>query len=156
MVIFEFSRLIGIILDPIILIVLALVIGIYLCFKNRKKDSIIFISMIFISGIFIKLLKDIVHRTRPINALIQESTFSMPSGHAAIAIVFFGFLAYLAVRKKSKKIKWLAAIIVAAIIVLISFTRLYLGVHYISDVVVGLILGLVVLIGGIIVSKRLS
>jgi undecaprenyl-diphosphatase len=155
MVLFELSEFIGKILDPISLIILALITVIYLYFKGRKKDSIVFFFAILISGGLIKLIKDTVHRARPIDALIQETTFSMPSGHVAITIIFFGFLAYIISKNKSKMAKWISSLVVLAIVAIVSFTRLYLRVHYVSDLMAGILLGGIILITSILASKKL-
>jgi len=71
------------------------------------------------------------------------SSWSFPSGHAMSATVVYVTVAYLAARLQKKYVARLATLVIAAVIVAtICFSRLYLGVHYPSDVIAGVIIGL--------------
>lgn len=88
------------------------------------------------------LAKLFFDRPRPINALILETSNSFPSGHATISIAFYGFLAYLLYKKTTNRLQRLIIILSTTILVLvIGFSRLYLGVHYFSDVGAGYLVG---------------
>lgn len=98
--------------------------------------------------------KMIIHRPRPLVALYAESGFSFPSGHATIAVALYGFLAYILFREsKQWKSKTNSVVICVLIILLIGFSRLYLGVHYLSDVWGGYLSGLLWLIIGIAITE---
>lgn len=86
-----------------------------------------------------QLFKVIVKRIRPLSTgLLIEKGYSFPSGHAMVACAFFGFLTYLFLEeKKTNKTKALLLIFSMLLIGMISFSRLYLGVHYFSDVIAG-------------------
>jgi membrane-associated phospholipid phosphatase len=92
------------------------------------------------------LLKALFHRGRPEVAteFITHQSWSFPSGHAMNSLVGFGFLAYLLLERATDR-RARAAIIVATVIVvgLVGFSRLYLGVHYLSDVIAGYLAGAV-------------
>ncbi len=104
--------------------------------------------------IFTAISKIAFHRPRPELALYTEPSFSFPSGHAAIAIAFYGFLAYILIRHFAKwKTKVNIFFIGLSIILLIGFSRLYLGVHYVSDVWGGYLVGALWLIIGISISE---
>ncbi len=95
------------------------------------------------SGILTFLLKGFVARPRPPQYYwaYTETWYSFPSAHATMAFAFYGFLAYLAWRSKAKRTWRIAAVVIAVILVLaIGFARLYLGVHYLSDVIGGYVL----------------
>lgn len=98
-----------------------------------------------------------LHRPRPEIAFYAEKSFSFPSGHATIAVAFYGFIAYILWRqnhlnwKRKTNILFLALTLVAGI----GFSRLYLGVHFLSDVWGGYLLGGLWLIIGISVSEWL-
>lgn len=90
-------------------------------------------------------LKFVVHRPRPpyATAIIHHPTWSFPSGHAMGSLVGFGMLAYVLARfagrtARARTVIWTGA---ALLIVLIGASRLYLGVHYLSDVVGGYAVG---------------
>jgi len=91
-------------------------------------------------------LKLTIHRPRPVYAaaLLHNPSWSFPSGHAMGSLVGYGMLAYvlmLLARGKRDTQRWIAAA-AAALIVAIGVSRLYLGVHYFSDVVGGYAAGL--------------
>ena len=88
------------------------------------------------------ILKEIFHRNRPIGALIAETSSSFPSAHAIISIAFYAFIFYLlATNAKSGFSKYLLISLVFLVPVLLGFSRLYLGVHYLSDVLAGYAIG---------------
>ncbi len=105
------------------------------------------------------LLKEVVARARP-DVLYQaylEHGFSFPSGHAAFAVALYGFLMYL-LWPFIKTHRWAGASVgfLNLLIVTIIFSRLYLGVHYLSDVLAGALVGGTFLAAGIYVSERLK
>jgi len=96
------------------------------------------------------------HRPRPELAVYAEHSFSFPSGHATIAVAFYGFAGYLLMRfiqSWSRKINIFFTTIL--IIIAIGFSRIYLGVHYISDVWSGYLVGAMWLIIAISFSEWL-
>ncbi len=87
-----------------------------------------------------------VHRARPENAVYLEHSYSFPSGHAMISVVLYGFLAYMLLRRSKgwkRKVNIFFSWFTLALAV--GFSRLYLGVHYLSDVWAGYLLGLLIL-----------
>lgn len=122
----------------------------------RKKWQVFALWIVVVgSGVCIQIAKLIFHRARPSGALVMESSASFPSGHATIAIAFYGFLAYLLLRE-IKKYRILTLVISIIIILAIGFSRLYLGVHYLSDVLAGYLMGAVWLAIGIKINKLKS
>jgi len=91
------------------------------------------------------LLKISFQRARPDlwQALVAEHTYSFPSGHAAMSTVFYGGLAAVALHLSKRPVVRVTAIVLAAIAaVTISATRIYLGAHWTTDVVAGMLVGL--------------
>ncbi|MES2953190.1 MAG: phosphatase PAP2 family protein [Patescibacteria group bacterium] len=90
------------------------------------------------------LLKLLVARARPGYALLDESTFSFPSGHAVVGFSFFALFFFLVARKAESEMAAnalrLAGIVFAS---LVALSRLYLGVHYATDVIAGSAIGIV-------------
>lgn len=109
------------------------------------------------AAFFTFLGKIIFHRPRPLSTIYFERTFSFPSGHAALALAFFGFLAYFFWRTAGR---WKAKIniffLCTVIVILVGLSRLYLGAHYLSDVWGGYLLGALWLIIGISLTEWLS
>ncbi|MFH1890992.1 MAG: phosphatase PAP2 family protein [Candidatus Kuenenbacteria bacterium] len=124
-------------------IVTALILYIW---KKRVYIVPLFLSIIG-SAIFTVIGKIVLHRARPDAAVYIENSFSFPSGHAAMAIAFYGFLTYILIsnaKQWHKKINIFFAGFILAM--LIGFSRLYLGVHYVSDVWGGYLTGAIWLI----------
>lgn len=96
------------------------------------------------------------HRAQPEAAFYIEDSFSFPSGHATIAVTFYGFLTYVLLRSvKSWKSKVNVVFVGIMLILAIGFSCLYLGIHFLSDVWSGYLLGLLWLIIGISISEWL-
>ncbi|MCR4322650.1 MAG: LssY C-terminal domain-containing protein [Candidatus Azambacteria bacterium] len=124
---------------------------------NRRKFIIPLWVTVIGAELFSFVSKIMVHRPRPLNAFYIEDSFSFPSGHATIAVAFYGFCAYILFRMFTQW-KWKANVIGGGfiIIALIGFSRLYLGVHYLSDVWGGYLIGSLWLLFGIALSELLS
>ncbi len=148
-----FSKFIAIVFDTITLTLISLAIAVYLYFKISKRKGIFLASVAIVTGILIKLLKEIFQRARPLNALIQESGFSFPSGHITTTVVFLGLIIYLFA---SKKHKLEAVLIATSIVILVGFTRIYLRVHWLTDVIGGVFVGGIILALSIIIYKRVG
>ncbi len=122
----------------------ALVAGL-LALRGRWNSALRFIALTITGEAFWALSKLIFHRARPtiVTRLGDAGWYSFPSGHATLAPVIWGFglilLAQLVANRSAKIVLWVIAYIVPAAI---AFSRLYLGVHYPTDVVAGLALGL--------------
>ena len=115
-------------------------------FKNKRNSKFV-ISNLVIVFVLNKVLKFIVARPRPnVLRMVEESGYSFPSGHSMVSIGFYGFLIYLAYKKiKNKWIKCPLIIFLGLLIFLIGISRIYLGVHYATDVIGGFIIGFVYL-----------
>lgn len=109
------------------------------------------------SEVFTTLGKTIFHRPRPDLQVYAEHSFSFPSGHATLAVSFYGFITYLLISSVSG---WRAKVNLffggVIVIFLIGVSRLYLGVHYLSDVWSGYLVGALWLLIGISLSKYLQ
>ncbi len=124
--------------------VMAVVIAVFALGKQWKKGAIVFAGLAGSEG-FTAVLKILFHRARPDLLLraVPEDSFSMPSGHATTVAFVFGYLGYqLFLRVKSKTGRTLTVLTVFLVILLIDLSRMYLGVHYLSDVIAGNMIGL--------------
>lgn len=144
------SKLISGILEIYGVIFIALIFSGYLFLKKRRKESVISVLIIGLSSISVFILKNLYHIARPVNALISETDFSFPSGHSSIAVVLFGLFAIFYL--KDSKRKKIPVILASALgILTVAFSRLYLNVHWLTDVIGGLILGGIWLLSTIII-----
>jgi undecaprenyl-diphosphatase len=84
-------------------------------------------------------LKEIVQRPRPEGfRLIAETGYSFPSGHSMVAVAFYGFLIWLILRYEEDRLqRWIWSLALFFVVIMIGVSRVYLGVHYFSDVVAG-------------------
>ena len=138
------------------IIIINVLLFIYAMFKKKYKLLLITISSIT-SPIVNNILKVIFKRPRPILInLIEETSYSFPSGHSMISILFYGSIIYLLNKYKIKYYK-LISVILSVLILLIGLSRIYLGVHYPSDVLGGyLTAGICLTIITIIYKKRIK
>ncbi len=111
--------------------------------KNKKINILIICNLISITISNI-LLKNLVQRSRPSEyRIIDESGYSFPSGHSMISMAFYGFLIYLVHKYiKNKYLKCILIIMLGLLIILIGLSRIYLGVHYTSDVIAGFLVSI--------------
>lgn len=115
--------------------------------KNKKTGALIWINL-GISTLLNQILKHIVQRPRPIEyRIIDESGYSFPSGHSMVSAAFYGFLIYLIYKNvKNKYVKYFSIIGLSLLVILIGISRIYLGVHYTSDVIAGFLISISYLI----------
>ena len=126
-----------------------LVTVIVLCKKNRVKEATAITLNLIISTFTYVILKNIFQRERPVtgNILIDEVGFSFPSGHTTNNVAFYFFAIYLVcINVKNKKVRNISCVILAIIPILIAFSRIYLRVHYPTDVIAGFCLGIVLVV----------
>lgn len=130
--------------SPYVLILLTLL---SFLLKNKKLSFIITANLGLIT-IINQVLKFIVKRPRPSDLfLIVETGYSFPSGHSMVSLSFYGLLIYFIYKYfKNKKLKIFLITLFFLIIVLIGVSRVYLGVHFVSDVISGFLLSLSYLI----------
>ena len=128
----------------------------FLLIKN-KKIGLSIISNIVIITILNQLLKRILQRPRPTEfRIVEETGYSFPSGHSMVSMAFYGYLIYLIYRYiKNKYVKWTLITILNILICLIGISRIYLGVHYTSDVLGGFLLSISYLVIYISSIKKL-
>ncbi len=138
--------------DQITLAVLAVI---SLAYAYLKKELAYLYSLIIIflgTDASVFLIKIFINRARPGSdiAYYIENSKSFPSGHSAIAMAFYGFITYYFIHHIKRKSKKTAVICIGVLLIgLIGFSRLYLGVHYLSDVLGGFLLGGLWLLAGI-------
>jgi len=133
----------------------AIILGILLYKKEYVKSKIFTLTM---GGtvVLTQALKLINQRPRPENMLIAKDGFSFPSGHSALAIAFFGMMIFLFKDKiKNKTLRYTFITTNTLLIILIAFSRLYLNVHWLSDIIAGLTVGLICMLISIWASKKI-
>jgi undecaprenyl-diphosphatase len=142
-----FFKLITKLCNEKFIIIATVLIFIILLFKKKKVGFILTLNVLLCSGLN-TLIKHIFLRPRPVGLkLIKQGGYSFPSGHSMMAVAFFGILIYLVCKSKWKKwIKILLSSLLTVLILLIGISRIYLGVHFASDVLAGFAIALSYLI----------
>ena len=128
--------------SAIVEIALVLVISIYLFQRlHRVWEPALLITCLIGAWLLNEVLKAFYQRARPdIFRLAQAGGYSFPSGHAMISLAFYGMLAYLVwfdLRRRGSSRAWVPAVALGMLVLLIGISRIYLGVHYPSDVLGG-------------------
>lgn len=123
--------------------------------KNKKIGLITLTNLVLIT-ILNQILKIVLKRPRPTEfRIINETGYSFPSGHSMISMAFYGLLIYLIYKKiKNKYLKATLIIILLLLILAIGISRIYLGVHYVSDVIGGFLISMSYLIVYIKLIKK--
>ena len=135
-------------------------IGISICLllliKNKKVGISVLLNLI-LASLTNYILKQILQRPRPIEyRIIDENGYSLPSGHSMVSMAFYGYLIYLIYRHiNNKYIKWSLITLLSLLIISIGISRIYLGVHYTSDVLAGFLVAISYLIIYINIINRI-
>lgn len=143
--------------DSRIMIVMALFVLLYVW--DKKKEQIYFAIFFFIIGstnLLNYFVKMIFYRPRPEWSLVTELGYSFPSAHAMISMVFYGYFIYFTHKNLKSRWKIVVEILFGLLIFSIGVSRIYLGVHYPSDVLGGYALGFIWLMVCIHYTKVLS
>ena len=129
----------------LVLLVLAAVASVFLWLTNHKWSVYVLLVGIVGGKLLNTLLKGIFERQRPsvVEWVTEVHSPSFPSGHAMSALVVYGSVAYLVGRlEPTRRLKYVTWIVTAILVAGIGVSRMYLGVHYPSDVLAGFVAGL--------------
>jgi len=122
--------------------------------KHTSKIFPLFVSVIG-SAATVFIIKHIFYRARPFfEAFYPETGSSFPSGHATAAMALYGFLIYAIWRHDKHHLKNPFIIFLSILIILVGVSRLYLGVHYFSDVLAGYAVGFIWILISIWLAKK--
>jgi len=137
---------------------IVMAISVAAVFHKRYADVAGLLVATLGSGGFILLLKYSIQRPRPelfYQAYIEGPYYSFPSAHAGLSLAFYGFCMYLLVQSASTQLRRFLITMLPILIFLIGLSRLYLGVHYLSDVIAGFAVGALFVWFGIQTRLRL-
>lgn len=123
-----------------------IILGVILLIILPKKEKWQMTTSILSTAGINYIIKNIIQRPRPNHLrLIKQGGYSYPSGHTMISIAVYGLLLYyIQTKVENKTEKWIISIILGTIILLIGISRIYVGVHYPSDIIGGYILSLII------------
>jgi membrane-associated phospholipid phosphatase len=122
------------------IVLVTVLIGAFLVWK-RDRYGLLELLLIIPGGMLVNVLtKHAFHRTRPQfdDPILLMSGYSFPSGHATAAVLIYGLLAAVIVpRAQTWRLRVFAILCAVGIVLLVGFSRMYLGVHYLTDVLAG-------------------
>ena len=126
-------------------IILLIIIVILLKMNHKNQEILSFTAIITVLSN--QIIKNIIKRPRPNHIrLIKQGGYSFPSGHAMISIAVYGFLLYyIQTNCKNKKQKILLSVLLTILILMIGCSRVYVGVHYPTDIIGGYCLSIYIL-----------
>lgn len=132
-----------------------------LLFYKPKKELLNLYGVVIISTVINNVIKIIFRRPRPelMGSLVPvfEGTFSFPSGHAMASMTFYGYLIYMVYKKDmNKQLKILLISLLSLLILSIGFSRIYIYVHYFSDVFTGFMCSIIILHFYIKITKKID
>lgn len=126
-------------------VLLVLALGVLLLFLLRgwRREAKTLVICLFGAALLNQLLKVLFARARPeLFRLVEETGYSFPSGHSMVSFCVYGFLAYIFSRSVSSlRLRILAFAMAAVLVAAIGVSRIYLGVHYPTDVLAGFVAG---------------
>lgn len=123
----------------------SVLLTIYLVIRRDWNALAYFIAAIVFASGAAFIFKDLIAFVRPQVDIAPPTNFSFPSGHTLMAFVFWGFIAFLVAHRRQAWIKRLAYSIAACVIILVGLSRLYLNVHWFTDVLGSSLLGATIL-----------
>ncbi len=136
--------------------VLLLVGGLFTIYAKDKRIGTTCMTGTVVAVLLNLIFKFLVQRARPTTMLVSEVGYSFPSAHAMVSLAFYGLLIYFANRKfDNLACKIILTIVLSLIIALVGVSRIYLNVHYASDVLAGWLFGYVALYFGKQLGKLL-
>ena len=121
------------------------VVAAALALRGRRVSAVLFAGVV-VGGLLLEVaLKIVYHRARPAlwAALVAEKTYSFPSGHATMATLFYGGVAAVMLHlSRSPVVRGTALALATLVILWVAYSRVYLGAHWTTDVVAGILIGL--------------
>jgi undecaprenyl-diphosphatase len=125
------------------LLAIAVLLAAWCAWRGARREALTF-AVVPAGELLNVLLKQVFQRPRPVLAvpLVHLPTFSFPSGHAVASTVFYGALcAFVFDRTRSRVLRATACVVAASMVLLVGASRIYLGAHYLSDVIAGIAAG---------------
>ncbi len=136
------AKEISIIFDTTFIGIASIILGVILFLINYRRYSLLVLGAMGGDALLVQFFKSIIMSQRPLNEIIPETGYSFPSGHVTGCVVFFGVLTYIAWRRwNTLRTKMVAIGLYVAIAAIVGFDRIYLNVHWLSDTVGGVFLG---------------
>jgi membrane-associated phospholipid phosphatase len=127
--------------------------------QGKKREGIVLLAAGAIARVFVFVMKTAIHHRRPFLKappwpLPQVNTDSYPSGHATMSTVFLGLALVFFLRNKSQSARWIFTLGYCAVVLGVGISRIYLGFHWLNDVVGGYLYGLAIVLAVCVFQER--
>lgn len=129
--------------DAAVIAVLIILVALFLAVQRHWRTLLYWLAAVAFALLASTALKHGLQIPRPPNLPPDLGPYSFPSGHTMRAVVLFGFLAVVTARSMRERWRWLPYSLAGLVIILVSLSRLYLGVHWLSDILGSITLGMV-------------
>ena len=136
-------------------VIIVLITSLISFIKTKKLSDFKYVLMNTIIGVLLmKGIKEIVRRVRPSWKWIKEGGYSYPSGHTISAVLLYGTLLLIVSKNVQGKLRKPLIAFLSIMMILIPISRIYFGVHYLTDVLASVILGFIILITTSIIMDK--
>lgn len=140
-----------------LMVVPPLVVLVFSFFRGLRWLGLKVLLISMSSAILNQVMKRMFERPRPEFAMLEQSGLSFPSGHAMIGGSFYGLLIYIVWRTvRNRVLRWVLTVLLTLLILLIGYSRIYLKVHYATDVLAGYAMGFLWLLLSVHIMRRLE
>lgn len=140
-----------------LMVVPPLVVLVFSFYKGLRWLALKVLLISMSSAVLNQVMKGIFERPRPAFAMLEQSGLSFPSGHAMIGGAFYGLLIYIVWRTvQDRVLRWVLTVLLTLLILLIGYSRIYLKVHYATDVLAGYAMGFLWLLLSVYFMSRLE
>lgn len=140
-----------------LMVVPPLVVLVFSFFKGLRWLGLKVLLISMSSAVLNQVMKRMFERPRPEFAMLEQSGLSFPSGHAMIGGAFYGLLIYIVWRTvRDAMLRWVLTVLLTLLILLIGYSRIYLKVHYATNVLAGYAMGLLWLLLSVQLMRRLE
>jgi membrane protein DedA with SNARE-associated domain/membrane-associated phospholipid phosphatase len=140
--------------EPTTMSCFAILVAIGLAVKKQWRSAFHLLALLVLTICAVYFFKWLIYSPRPLGFSVIDLSSSFPSGHTAMATTIISFIAYLTLRQLSKSYRWIVHVLTLVLIFLVGFSRLYLGAHWLTDVVGSLFLSFTILLLVIISYRR--
>ncbi len=136
------------------ILMIATLILAWLTWQKYYRAALHWLLLMVLIFVTVMALKVGWYNPRPHPELVRDTISSLPSGHTAFIMAIFGFIAFLISRELPSELKPYPYLVAGIVTLFVAFSRVYLGAHWLSDVIVGIMLGLICIMLTIISYRR--
>ncbi len=136
------SEAVAVLFDTMVTLPLSALIAAILYLRHHRGHAVLLLAAMAGITLLVEAAKTLIQSPRPMNGIVPETGYSFPSGHVTSTVVLLGLLTYYTwLSVKNRRLKVLTAMLYVALEALIGFSRVYLNVHWFSDILGGYLLG---------------